>query len=81
MKNTLGISENKIWDVCSNGSSYGGSCGSGVTKGGGGEEKIPNKKEPILPGKLNMGGHKLSNCEIFDYLVDVVEGTNLMGKL
>ena len=24
--------------------------------------------------------NKLSNCEIFDYLVDVVEGTNLMGK-
>ena len=79
MKNSLGFSESKIWGSCSCSSSYGGSCG-GVTKGGGGEEKIPNKKEPILPGKLNMGGYKLSNCEIFDYLVDVVEGTNLMGK-
>ena len=29
---------------------------------------------------LKMGGRKLTNSELFDYLVDVVEGTEIMGK-
>ena len=29
---------------------------------------------------LKMGGRKLTNFELFDYLVDVVEGTEIMGK-
>ena len=29
---------------------------------------------------LKMGGRKLTNSELFDYLVDVVEGTEIIGK-
>ncbi len=67
-------------------SSSGGSCGSSIFMSQSKTEEmcIQNLPEKSNASKteqiLKMGGHKLTNYELFDYLVDVVEGTELMGK-
>ena len=56
MKNSLGISESKIWDGCSNGSNYSGSCGRGSSYGGscgGGSYGSSGKSDSIYGAPTN----------------------------